>query len=111
MHSVEGGPNLGLEPERLCVPAKVSGEVVGVHSAGIGPEGAHRRLPRAAREADPARPHGTGARGSCGCQCPVQVGRGAASCPRLQGGGTQEERSGNRAPAEALCARPQRLLT
>lgn len=56
-----------------------------------------------ARGAGPTRPHGAGARCCCGCQGPVQVGRGEASFPRLEGERTEGEGSGNRAPAGALC--------
>lgn len=64
--------------------------------------------PGASREAGPAGPPGSGARRRRLCQGPVQVGRGAASCPGPTGGGTERESSGNQTPAGAWRARPRR---
>lgn len=101
------GAKVALRSGRQPVPANVRAQVVGVHCK----HWTGRRAlepPTQAREAGPARPHGAGARCCCGCQGPVQAGRGEASCPRLAGGRTEGEGSGNRTPAGVLCTRPQR---
>ncbi|TKC37512.1 hypothetical protein EI555_006154, partial [Monodon monoceros] len=103
-----GIPNAALRATQPPAPARVSAEVVSVDSAGTRDEGVHRRTPEAAREAAPARPHEAGARRRRHCQGSVQVGRGAASCPRLAGGGTESERSGNRLPRELCAPQPRR---
>lgn len=102
------GASAALRATQPPAPARVSAEVVSVDSAGTWDEGVHRRTPEAAREAAPARPHEAGARRRRHCQRSVQVGRGAASCPRLAGGGTESERSGNRLPRELCAPQPRR---
>ena len=92
------GARTVLRSRQPLALTKVRAEVVSVRSAGTRDQGLHRRPRGAAREAGPARPHGAGAGRQRHCQGPVQLGRGAASCLGLAGGGAEGERGGIQAP-------------
>ena len=106
-------PQPPLAPARLCAPgsARPGKSTARSLSAStlqeLGPK-ARTGGPGASREAGPAGPPRSGARRRRLCQGPVQVGRGAASCPGPAGGGTERESSGNQTPAGAWRARPRR---
>lgn len=104
MRPAEGGPNLGLEPAWLCAPgSRPSRQKCAAQLSAS----TLQELDRKARRKGWSRGlRGAGARRRC--RGPVQVGRGAARCPRLAGGGTEGEGSGNQVPREPFAAGPRR---